>query len=225
MAWNRSVIAIAFLISSGCAFLSPGMERQNTEEHISPVLAADELDIAAAPSEAGSNRAGEPSPSGTPSRAEIRQLQIQLKAAGFDPGPIDGIMGARTKAALLRLKSGCAALIDFPPALGRMIQTTDKAGAIVPAVATAKAAATAATPLNSKKDESRRKVSVTGDKTPSIEDVRRIQAQLKDSGFDPGPIDGIMGPQTKLALQRSQTSRALTKSATASAGRERMFQY
>lgn len=31
---------------------------------------------------------------------EVRQLQLALKAAGFDPGPIDGIWGPRTQAAL-----------------------------------------------------------------------------------------------------------------------------
>ena len=32
----------------------------------------------------------------------VRDVQLALLAAGYDPGPIDGIMGPRTKAALLR---------------------------------------------------------------------------------------------------------------------------
>ena len=32
--------------------------------------------------------------------AHVREVQQALAAAGFDPGPIDGIMGPRTKAAL-----------------------------------------------------------------------------------------------------------------------------
>jgi hypothetical protein len=31
---------------------------------------------------------------------QIRQVQEHLKAAGFDPGPIDGIFGPRIEAAL-----------------------------------------------------------------------------------------------------------------------------
>lgn len=31
---------------------------------------------------------------------QLRQVQEHLKAAGFDPGPIDGIFGPRLKAAL-----------------------------------------------------------------------------------------------------------------------------
>ena len=35
-----------------------------------------------------------------PTRAQIRLVQHRLKASGFNPGPIDGIFGAKTKAAL-----------------------------------------------------------------------------------------------------------------------------
>jgi peptidoglycan hydrolase-like protein with peptidoglycan-binding domain len=34
------------------------------------------------------------------SQDEIRILQLRLRDAGFDPGPFDGIMGVKTKAAL-----------------------------------------------------------------------------------------------------------------------------
>lgn len=36
-----------------------------------------------------------------------------------------------------------------------------------------------------------------------------IQKALKAAGFDPGPLDGKMGPQTRLAIRRYQTSRGL----------------
>ena len=36
------------------------------------------------------------------------------------------------------------------------------------------------------------------------ESVRQMQQQLKDKGFDPGPIDGIDGPKTQAALRKSQ---------------------
>jgi hypothetical protein len=32
--------------------------------------------------------------------------------------------------------------------------------------------------------------------------VREVQRALAAAGFDPGPIDGIMGPRTKLALRK-----------------------
>lgn len=36
----------------------------------------------------------------TKSRPTVRQIQIALKNAGFDPGPIDGQMGRKTKEAI-----------------------------------------------------------------------------------------------------------------------------
>lgn len=40
--------------------------------------------------------------------------------------------------------------------------------------------------------------------------VRDAQQALKDKGFDPGPIDGIDGPQTKAAVREYQTKQNLT---------------
>jgi len=39
------------------------------------------------------------------SQEEIRQLQIRLKVVGFDPGAADGVPGARTRTALVRLQA------------------------------------------------------------------------------------------------------------------------
>jgi peptidoglycan hydrolase-like protein with peptidoglycan-binding domain len=38
------------------------------------------------------------------------------------------------------------------------------------------------------------------------ERIRLDQVRLKQAGFDPGPIDGILGPKTKAAKQRYLTS-------------------
>ena len=34
--------------------------------------------------------------------------------------------------------------------------------------------------------------------------VRKIQAALEAKGFDPGPIDGVVGPRTKAAVRKYQ---------------------
>ncbi len=39
--------------------------------------------------------------------------------------------------------------------------------------------------------------------------VAQVQELLKDAGFNPGPIDGILGPRTKGALRRYQASQGL----------------
>src|SRR5690606_35013231 len=39
--------------------------------------------------------------------------------------------------------------------------------------------------------------------------VRDVQIKLQEAGFDPGPIDGVMGPKTRDALREFQRSRNL----------------
>lgn len=45
--------------------------------------------------------------------------------------------------------------------------------------------------------------------TPTAEQVRRIQQNLRDSGFDPGAVDGLMGRRTRAALQQFQQHNGL----------------
>src|SRR5712692_5634361 len=45
-------------------------------------------------------------------------------------------------------------------------------------------------------------------------DVMAMQRALKDKGFDPGPMDGRMGPRTKSALTAYQRKEGLTPSGT-----------
>lgn len=44
---------------------------------------------------------------------------------------------------------------------------------------------------------------------PRSDAVRRIQAELAVKGFDPGPIDGVLGPLTQSALRAFQRSEGL----------------
>jgi len=49
---------------------------------------------------------------------------------------------------------------------------------------------------------------VAGHKNGS-DDVRKAQQALMDKGFNPGPIDGKMGPKTKAAITEFQTKESL----------------
>ena len=40
--------------------------------------------------------------------------------------------------------------------------------------------------------------------------VRSVQQALKDKGFDPGPVDGVNGPETRAALKKYQSQQNLT---------------
>ena len=39
--------------------------------------------------------------------------------------------------------------------------------------------------------------------------VREVQRALREAGFDPGPVDGILGPATRAALRRFQSAKGL----------------
>ena len=46
----------------------------------------------------------------------------------------------------------------------------------------------------------------------SRDDVRRAQALLAELGFDPGPIDGLIGPRTRTAVQTFEQAKGLPAS-------------
>jgi peptidoglycan hydrolase-like protein with peptidoglycan-binding domain len=46
----------------------------------------------------------------------------------------------------------------------------------------------------------------------SREDVKSVQEALKGKGLNPGPIDGVMGPQTQQALRSFQRSQNIQQS-------------
>jgi len=108
---------------------------------------------------------------------EIRQVQTLLKTVGFDPGRIDGAFGPKTKIALLRLRSSCSGLND-------LLRAVDLEK-IAPAIGSSGANRNNAARTMLRKEE-----------------IRVIQVRLKDAGFDPGPVDGISGPNTRAAVAR-----------------------
>jgi peptidoglycan hydrolase-like protein with peptidoglycan-binding domain len=46
-------------------------------------------------------------------------------------------------------------------------------------------------------------------KLKGVELIKMVQRVLKDSGFDPGPIDGILGPKTSAATKNYQIKNRL----------------
>ena len=129
----------------------------------------------------------------TLSKSEIQLLQKRLKAAGFDPGPVDGILGTTTRAALFRCKSGCTALSELSGTSDK--PTLDQTAEIQSSRATASALPTASVKT------------ISGNQK-----IRLAQERLKAAGFDPGPVDGKLGPQTKSALEKYRASHNLTHS-------------
>lgn len=161
-------------------------------------LVLDDFDDTGAPAKSG-NALGKPL-----GHSQIQTVQSQLRAAGFDPGPADGIFGARTKRTLAQLRANCPMMKQFAGALNGPPAGTDNKSmtsqTTAPGYGPTKASSTTAAPA-----------SVTQHTTPvapvrGTEEIRILQLRLRDAGFDPGAFDGVMGPKTKSALQQYEAS-------------------
>ena len=140
-----------------------------------------------------------------PDSEEVRLIQVRLKDAGFDPGAIDGRPGAKTRAAFLRFQAGCTTLKNLPAARNQELRARDK-----PSSRSAEEKSHPATAQSAGMEFGNS--AAAGNQIPGNEKIRREQFRLRDAGFDPGPIDGILGPKTKAAMQRYQKSLRLKNS-------------
>jgi peptidoglycan hydrolase-like protein with peptidoglycan-binding domain len=129
------------------------------------------------------------------SRQETQTIQTQLRDAGFNPGPADGIFGNRTRFVLGQLKASCPTVNDFAgmfdDKLNSALQTPENNSIKLQLLSAA-----------GRNDATKQAVAAAR----SQEDIRVLQLRLRDAGFDPGPFDGVMGPKTKAALQQYQVT-------------------
>jgi peptidoglycan hydrolase-like protein with peptidoglycan-binding domain len=145
-----------------------------------------------------------------PNRQETLAMQQQLRSAGFNPGPADGIFGAKMRSVVTHLQNGCPAAQEFVTLIDQTAADAPKLA--LPAVSPGRPSAPrAATPQNL--PEAAKQLAVPAAVRPQ-EDVRILQLRLRDAGYDPGPFDGVMGPKTKLALQQMQASQRSGKAKT-----------
>ncbi len=142
---------------------------------------------------------------GSPKSEDIRLLQVRLKDTGFDPGPIDGVWGAKTRAASLRFEAGCTTVKDLQSTFDQELQTANRR---MPVPSEEKNYPAVAKSVGTEFD----KTAGGGNRTFDSEKIRQEQSRLRDAGFDPGPVDGILGPRTKAAMERYRKSLALKNS-------------
>jgi DNA invertase Pin-like site-specific DNA recombinase/peptidoglycan hydrolase-like protein with peptidoglycan-binding domain len=114
----------------------------------------------------------------------VKTLQRSLRRLGWAPGPVDGLFGPRTEAAVRRFQAA------------RGLATDGVAGPV-----TWRSLARAlARPL------SRGAGFATANGSPR---VRALQLRLRRAGMRPGPIDGRYGPRTEAAVTRLQQARRI----------------
>jgi peptidoglycan hydrolase-like protein with peptidoglycan-binding domain len=146
-----------------------------------------------------------------PAREDVVSIQRELRSAGFNPGPVDGVYGARTKSMVAQLPGACLMAKEFSAGLdgSGQIATNENPVAAVQEGAKSAAAAQGATGRHEG----------TRDAPPAQlqqarEDIRILQLRLRDAGFDPGPFDGVMGAKTKAALAQYDASQRNSKMKT-----------
>ncbi len=110
----------------------------------------------------------------------VRDLQMALKALGHDPGPIDGVFGARTEAAVKAFQQEREITVDG--IVGRVSWINiDEA------------------------DQSEPVLRVGSSGLP----VRRLQSRMTAVGFDTGGVDGRFSPKTEQAVRQLQQQSSL----------------
>ena len=120
------------------------------------------------------------------SRADRRLIQSSLAAAGFDPGPADGVFGRRTRAAIGQWQ---AARGEEPTGYLNAEAAKSLLGR-APQV-----------------DAPTTREAIEAGLGLSRADRRLIQSSLAAAGFDPGPADGVFGRRTRAAIGQWQAAR------------------
>jgi peptidoglycan hydrolase-like protein with peptidoglycan-binding domain len=110
--------------------------------------------------------------------AAVRTLQRRLRALGLRPGPVDGLYGPRTEAAVERFQHDSGVSVDgiVGPQTRRVLNAE-------------------APPLT---------VGAGYRQAGGSRQVRDVQRRLRELGQRPGPVDGLYGPATRAAVERFQ---------------------
>jgi peptidoglycan hydrolase-like protein with peptidoglycan-binding domain len=116
-------------------------------------------------------------------RASVVALQRRLRALGYRPGPVDGLYGPRTEAAVQRLQRDRGIPVDG-----------------IVGAQTRRALRVEAPPLAPGAGYGRPGGSA---------EVRAVQRRLRALGHRPGPVDGLYGPRTRAAVERFQRTAGL----------------
>lgn len=167
----------------------------------------------------------------------VMALQSRLKATGHYDGPLDGLMGERTLAsAFAALDAGAARAADRAAAPRATVVMRDVGEARTPLqrtptpptprpsadapdaitdLLTATSVEAPRSPVSAGLDPAgARPAAAVRQADPAVASVQRA---LAERGYEPGPVDGLMGSATRSALEAYQASQGLPVTGTADA--------
>jgi lipid-binding SYLF domain-containing protein/peptidoglycan hydrolase-like protein with peptidoglycan-binding domain len=161
---------------------------------------------------------------------KIRQAQMSLKDQGFDPGPIDGVMGPMTMTALRNYQSH-----NKLPVTGTLTPETESALLQGASAGTKRSSLDQeqqtysqdqtlqdkASSLNQEQayGQNKQQTQTFGNETTqtrqslgtnpepaasSVKDVKQIQMALVDLGYNPGEVNGMMSADTQQSIREFQ---------------------
>jgi lipid-binding SYLF domain-containing protein/peptidoglycan hydrolase-like protein with peptidoglycan-binding domain len=152
------------------------------------------------------------------SKDKTREAQMALQREGFDPGPIDGIMGPMTMTALRNFQShnklevtGTLNAETERALMQGATAGTNRQGTYPPRSSNEQYQQPANPQSEYQTDRTTREpVAVSPEAAAtSVDDVKHIQQALSDLMYSPGDINGMMSSQTQQAIREFQFLNAL----------------
>lgn len=154
--------------------------------------------------------------------SRVEEIQQILKNADFDPGSVDGMMGAQTRGAIREFQKASqlrpTGKIDSATwsALNKekeVLQHEQKIGVSAERVSPETNVAMNNGELNPVKENVVKKTElhseIAGSRLKTKDRIKQIQIALKKAGFYRGEIDSKIGPKTKKAIIDFQRSKRL----------------
>ena len=117
-------------------------------------------------------------------RTRIKAIQRELTAKGYDPGPVDAVMGFFTRAAIMAYESDNQLPVAGEP-------TAELLEHLVLGVSLNPVSEPAEPP------------------SETVALVKAVQQILADQGYGPGAVDGVPGEETRAAIKSFEKDRGL----------------
>jgi peptidoglycan hydrolase-like protein with peptidoglycan-binding domain len=122
-----SVAAIVLAVA-GCASIGPNRAREPAPAAVAQSRNADGGQRRGAPPDRPVRPAALSHEPTVSTKSVVQEVQSLLGAAGYDPGPADGRMGAKTRAAIIRYQQEHGLLVNGTPSF-QLLEHLKNAGA------------------------------------------------------------------------------------------------